>query len=301
MSFTDIEKTKLQFSGHETFACKQFWIKKGFDFVVSNKSFTKPSAVVDLGVGKNMVAAIRYWIKSFNIIDEDDESPTEFANYFFRDNGFDPYIEDLGTLWMLHYQIIKKNKASIYSLLFNEFRKERNDFTKEQFSSFLKRKCNEESLQSRYNEKTVATDINVLLRSYSKPERKSKIEIEDTFANMFLDLELVHHYKKRNFEESLIDWYRIDGEIRSEIPFQIVFFVILDSFEDLQSISFRQLLTGFNSPGSIFALNTEGLYKKIIEITENFDGVVYNETAGNQILQLKNHFNKWEILNEYYN
>ncbi|HRW22723.1 MAG TPA: DUF4007 family protein, partial [Bacteroidales bacterium] len=56
---------KLTFSGHETFHCRTFWLKKGYDFLVSgNNTFkNEEAAVVELGVGKNMVASIRYWMK----------------------------------------------------------------------------------------------------------------------------------------------------------------------------------------------------------------------------------------------
>lgn len=53
------------FSGHESFPCKTLWTKKGYDFVTAHKDFNSPNAVVDLGVGKNMVAAVRYWYKAF--------------------------------------------------------------------------------------------------------------------------------------------------------------------------------------------------------------------------------------------
>lgn len=58
-----------RFSGHETFTCKQFWLKKGFDFLQGNeRRFSDESAVVELGVGKNMVSSIAYWLKSFGVV-----------------------------------------------------------------------------------------------------------------------------------------------------------------------------------------------------------------------------------------
>ncbi len=46
---------KLSFSGHESFHCRQFWLKKGYDFVQRRGKFSDKNAVVELGVGKNMV------------------------------------------------------------------------------------------------------------------------------------------------------------------------------------------------------------------------------------------------------
>ena len=58
---------KYTFSGHESFPCKTLWLKKGYDFVNAEKDFNAPEAVVHLGVGKNMVAAVRYWYKAFGL------------------------------------------------------------------------------------------------------------------------------------------------------------------------------------------------------------------------------------------
>lgn len=58
---------KYAFSGHESFQCKGLWLKKGYDYVKAGLSFTDDYAVVELGVGKNMVASIRYWLRAFGI------------------------------------------------------------------------------------------------------------------------------------------------------------------------------------------------------------------------------------------
>jgi hypothetical protein len=50
----------LTFSGHDTFHCRQFWLKKAFDFVEAGKNFNDLNAPLDLGVGKNMVSEIEY-------------------------------------------------------------------------------------------------------------------------------------------------------------------------------------------------------------------------------------------------
>lgn len=294
-----ILNNKLHFSGHESFACKQFWLKKGYDFAYQGLSFNDDKSVVELGVGKNMVSAIRYWSKCFNIIDDND-LPTEYGSRIFIEGGYDPYLEDIGTVWLLQYYLIKKNKASIYSLLFNEFRKERIDFTKEQLHSFLKRKCNDDD-SIKYNSNTINSDINVVFKNYTKPESKNKIEIEDVFSNIFLDLGLIIEYKKRDIDNHIIEWYRIEGSLRDEIPCEIILFIILDNFENETTISFRQLLAGLNSPGNVFAMSAEALFNKIQQIVNKYKNVVYSETAGNQTLQFKEVINKWEVLDGYYN
>lgn len=64
------EKIRYSFSGHESFYCKSLWHKKGYDFISENKDFNAPNAVVELGVGKNMVSSLRFWMRSFGLLNE---------------------------------------------------------------------------------------------------------------------------------------------------------------------------------------------------------------------------------------
>lgn len=130
---------KYTFSGHESFQCRHLWLKKGYDFVNKKKLFNDEDAVVELGVGKNMVNSIRFWMKAFNLLTTADEL-TDFAHKLLSDDGYDPYMEDEGTLWLLHYQLVKKGFASTYSIVFNELRREKIEFTKDNFISYINHK-----------------------------------------------------------------------------------------------------------------------------------------------------------------
>ncbi len=187
---------KLQLSGHDSFICKHFWLKKGYDFIQSgDKTFNDELAVVDLGVGKNMVTAISYWLKAYGITDSSNQI-TELGHYLFNNrNGVDPYLESFGSIWLLHYSLIKTNKASIYNLFFNEFRRDRTQFTKEQFSNFLMRQL-ENKDQKNVNINTVNADITVFIRNYLKASFKNKkTDIEEEFSNLFIDLQFMESYQ----------------------------------------------------------------------------------------------------------
>ena len=60
--------TQFKFSGHETFHCRHFWLKKGVDHLSAGNSFKNKEAVVELGVGKNMVTSISHWLKAFGLV-----------------------------------------------------------------------------------------------------------------------------------------------------------------------------------------------------------------------------------------
>lgn len=69
MTTVSTDTIKYTFSGHDSFQCRQLWLKKGFDFVKDGLDFNDEYSVVQLGVGKNMVSSISFWLKTFNNID----------------------------------------------------------------------------------------------------------------------------------------------------------------------------------------------------------------------------------------
>ena len=290
---------KYLFSGHESFICKHFWLKKGYDFINENGDFQYETAVMDLGVGKNMVNSIEHWMKSYGLLDKSN-SITEFSKKIFRERGgLDSFIESLATIWLLHYSLIKTNRSSLYNIFFNDFRKGRTDFTKEQLLSFMKRQIEDEAKS--VNDNTLNNDISVFIRSYLKPSYKdTKIEIEEDFLSLMIDLDLMKSYKSENAEGKIVEWYQVENKIQVDLPAEVVFFAILDNSNYGKSISFQDLLNGFNSPGVIFALNEEGLYNKLETIVNTYKGITMSETAGIRELQLKTTFNKWDIINDYY-
>lgn len=300
-SMAEVSHIKYTFSGHDSFICKQFWLKKGYDFLKSKGNFhEEEKAVVELGVGKNMVIAISFWLKAFNVIDNSNK-PTELGNYLFdKRNGVDPYLEDLGTIWLLHYYLVKTAKASIYKLFFNEFRKGKFEFTRDQLIKFVVRKL--EGLdQKNIKENTLTTDVSVFIRNYLKPDfRGNKIDVEDDFATLMTDLDLMSSYQSENVEGKEVDWYKVESKQRIDLPYEIVLFSILDNETYGRSISFRELLGGYNSPGAIFAINETDLYNKIERMVEENSKIVYTESTGVRELQFKSKPNKWEVLDGYY-
>src|SRR4051794_34698416 len=103
---------KPVFARHETFHPRYGWVKKAFDAGSENPHlFNEDMAVVRLGVGKNMVKSIRHWGHVFRVLTQTKEpgsrlpvsSPTKLGRTLFSDNGWDPYCELPGTLWLLHW------------------------------------------------------------------------------------------------------------------------------------------------------------------------------------------------------
>lgn len=286
-----VKFTKYMFSGHESFQCRQLWLKRGYDLIASGKRFSDEDAVVELGVGKNMVTSIKFWLRAFNVISGTDEV-TGFGRTLFDNEGTDPFLEDDASLWLLHYYIVTTAIASSYSLIFNELRRERIQFNKDHFEAFIKRKSLEVKGLN-FNAKTVRDDFDVFRKMYvgSGDDKKA----EDSFSGLLADLHLL-----RSIGRGKDELYSIDNEERSELPVEVFLFAILDNPNYGDAISLSSLENEPDSPGSVFAMNRSGIVAKIQEAERSYKWLVYRDHAGVKEVQLKTKPSAWEVLNDYY-
>jgi len=292
----------MRFSGHETFVCKQTWLKKGYDFLTHGESFSKDTAVIDLGVGKNMVSSIGYWMKAFGLCDERWEL-TELSDFIFGHNGKDEYLEDYGTLWLLLYSLVKTDYASIYNIFFNQYREYNAlEFSEEQLHSYFKDLMDQENI---YNQNTLKSDISVFRRMFLSAKDQDE-EIEDLYTTIFSELNIIYMLpiEQKDVEKGKtpVRKYNISNKAKVGLSHEIILYAILDQNEAEKNLSldFNMLWNGNNSPGKIFSLSKEELYKYIEEIEKNYHGIVFSSTAGIQTLQFNKHFDKWQVLNNYY-
>lgn len=231
---------KYTFSGHESFSCKTLWLKKGYDFVKESGNWNDADSVVKLGVGKNMVASIRYWMRAFGLTQND--ALTDIADYIFdTDSGKDPFIEDLGTLWLLHYLLVSTGEATLYKLLFTRFQRERSSFEREHLVSFVKRTMTEDGKIKTYNENTVKKDVGVLLQNYVQPQRMQSME---DYSSLLIDLDLI-----RQSVDGKQYVFNIEG--KRQLPLVILLFAITKEKGDDNSVDYDTL----QNIGNMFCLN----------------------------------------------
>lgn len=277
----------LTFSGHDTFHCRHFWLKKGFDFKQRDKSFPDPDASLELGVGRNMVTAVRYWLRAFDLVDDDD-NVKNLAKRLFDDNGWDPFLEDEGTLWLLHYLLIKKQFASIYRIIFSELRKYKPEFNLKHFSDYIKREKGD------FNPNTLKKDFGVFQKTYLA--KKDEKDLEESLSGLLTELNLVEEVKRDKHT-----YLHVANKERSNIPYHIILYAILDNPDYGQSISFNSFYHDAVGVGNVFALTEDGLFQKIEEITQNYKDIIFTNEAGVRELQFKiSKPNAMKILEEYY-
>ena len=275
---------RYSFSGHESFYCKSLWLKKGYDFLLQEYNFNAPDAVAELGVGKNMVSSIRYWLKSFGLTIDD--KLTEIAHYLFHPKtGKDKYGEYLTTLWLLNYLLVSTNLASIYNLLFLSFQREKREFDKEQLQQFIKRKCDVPEQKNVYNENTINKDIRVMLQNYVMPNDLKSLE---DFSALLINLNLLRMNEEKK--------YSFNSKSKDDIPSIIVLYALIDIKGSDKTISFDTLL----DVSLLFCMPITELISIIKNLEKEFPNILaYNDNSGVRNVQFLTEIDKLEVLDRY--
>lgn len=242
--------------------------------------------MVKLGVGKNMVASIRFWLRAFGLSNMDDV--TKIADYLFNsDTGRDPYSEDLNTLWLLHFLLVNYRVASLYNLVFVDYQRERKEFTRSELQTYIRRKCSVPEQKNVYNENTVKKDIGVLLKNYVSPKDLNNIE---DFSALLIGLNLIISKPQ--------DTYYFREVTVKEIAPEVILFALLSLGDSEMTIS----LDGLQRISLMFCLPMISLIEIIRSLEQLYPGaIVFSDNSGIKNVQFRIELDKFDVLDNYYN
>jgi hypothetical protein len=247
--------TRQAFARHETFHPRFGWLKKGFDQATQDPAiFLQDDATVRLGVGKNMVRSIRYWCSAFKLLEDD--CPTEFGKQLLGASGWDPYLEDPASLWLLHWKLLENPcSATAWAFVFNQFRGV--EFTVDELFNQL---CDYRDREAaRVADSSLRKDMNCLLRMYSSQPFKASAS-EESLDCPFADLGLL-----RSAGNARSYTFRIGS--KPTLPAEMVVYACLryvgQFVEGVENVPVAKLLYDCGSPGLVFRLTESSLYEAI--------------------------------------
>lgn len=280
---------KYTFSGHESFPCKSLWLKKGYDFVIGGNDFNSPQAVIGLGVGKNMVASIRFWLKAFGITEYD--KVTWLGDYLFNEkNGKDKYLEDIATLWLLHFNLVFSEEATLYKMFFCGVQRERTHFEKEQVLTYVKLRMVEAGKMTLFNANTVKKDIGVLLQNYSLPR---KPQSNEDFSSLLIDLDLI-----RQSSESKGYYFNIDGKRKVTKEIFLYGVLKLKELEGDNTIAFDTIQ---ERVGLVFCMQDYETIEMLKQLAGEYSRYfIYSDVAGIKQIQFTEDLDIAQVLDNYY-
>ena len=276
------KKRKLTFSGHETFPFRYTWLKKAVDAVNDDSSiFTQESALSTLGVGKNMVNSIRHWGKLTEMIEAKNEKNvqegfdvTEFARKLLSDEGYDPYLEDPATLWLLHWKLCTNLvSAPTWYFAFNCLAQI--EFTKEQLIHEVFTFAQENKSSATVN--SIERDVNCFIRTYVASRKAKQSVFEDSLACPLIELALIEELGQHGL-------YVFSRGQQQDLPDEIFTYALIDywdkSHPDKGVISFEDIAYGLGSPGLVFKINEDSLAYRLDGLERSTKGELrYDETS----------------------
>ena len=286
------------FSGHETFPFRYPWLKKGFDAVREDGGvFLRDDATTTLGVGKNMVRSIRYWCLAAGVLEEDGKiqgvlRPTELGGILFADDGLDPYLEDLATLWLLHWQIASNRvRATTWFWAFSHFHEP--EFTRETLTAALF-KWTQTLGGKQVAESSLKRDVDCFLRTYV-PSRHARGDIaEDTLDCPLVELGLIT-------QSSGGQLFHFRRGAQQGLPDGILLYAILRFWEAFaptaETLALQDLARQPGSPGRLFKIDESSLVDRLEGIEKQTEGALsYGETAGLRQLYRRQQIEPNELL-----
>ncbi len=234
-----------------------------------------------LGIGSNMVKALRYWLQAVGLTVEPTSGRrfqefTPLGKIIFR---HDKYIEEMGTLWFLHYKLASNiGEATAWYYFFNEFKQ--NEFTRDDFimqlDTFIRMNGEEKK-----NDRILTDEFNCIISTYV-PRVKSnpgKVHPENNIDCPLGELDMVDIVDKR------ARIYKKSTPKIDTIHPLVALAVIVDNAEGMDEIKISSILNDEYNVGKIFNLDIITLIA-ILNKIELMGYIKVIRTAGLDIIRL---------------
>ena len=259
MKLADVAKP--HFRRHDSFAPRYGWFRKAFVVTESDpRVFSSDDRPVRFGVGINMVNAIRTWGLASEIIHESQvqtatpttATPTRFAYELLGEKGWDRFVEDQSSLWLLHWRMMAPMcTIPVWWLAFNEF--EDLEFSKDELEGTVTKKlADTDWLLPHPN--TIKRDLETMLLTYAPPLSSDdlwSLSFQEFLESPLRRLRLIEHSDTYGF-------YRFNVGPKLSLPSEIITHACLDFAWRIRSlsnsISVRRLAEEPGTPGRVFKI-----------------------------------------------
>jgi len=285
----------MAFARHETFYFREGWLTKGLKAVNKDGGvFMAKDAMERLGIGSNMVKALRYWMTATGLTTENPtgkrvQTLTRFGEVIYQ---YDKYLEESMTLWLLHYQLAINDKlATAWYWFFNIFSYK--EFDEALFLEDLKLWVEDQGEQ--VSEGSLKKDFDCIIGTYC-PSKNSVANPEDNIVCPLQELGIIEQVdaKKRI--------YRFTRKNISEMPIELFHYALADYIRENKlekDISLDTLLSSPKALGKVFTLGLADLIEVLGKLEEK-GYIRVNRTAGLNHISVLFEQSPEEILEDYY-
>jgi hypothetical protein len=248
--------------------------------------------MISLGVGKNMVRAIRFWAHTMGISvprKAGGYEVTPFGQAVFGRRGYDPFLEDSRTLWLIHWNLSTLVDEPLFAWDFLLNRWQEPELSRSAVLRAFKKEA--EKQERPLSDVTLEQHFDTFLHTYV-PTRSRKGDIqEDNLDCPLVELELIERVGER----------KVDGSGRREPIYAFrreekpgitpeLFAYCLDAFWKARTsaegtLTFRDVAFGHGGPGQVFKLPEWDVRHRLEAIEVETNGMFrYRESAAQQQL-----------------
>ncbi len=289
----------MQINKHGSFYMRSGWVTKIIDAIKKDEMIFSPNnelnAIDEIGVGRVMIKAMRYWSIVLGISNEAKVQRGVIHQFTALGNiisNYDPYCQDIGTLWLLHRNLSSDYKnATAWFWAFNQ--SNLNSFSKDTFSnafySYLQKNG------ASYSKTAVEKEFDCFKNTYvsDKSFDIGKVIDEDTIP-LFSTLKLIHYQGGGLFQ--------LKRPSIKDIPLEVLLYCIInDNSEHLQNntqLNIDELLEGNCQVGKYMHISYSNLLEMLQQL-ENMKKLSLINNFGSKYIQLKD-INSEELLVKYY-
>lgn len=289
---------KMKFRAHDTFFIRKSWLSKGMRNIQNDPAVfigTNGNPMDILGMGANMVKALRYWMQAVRLTDEklvDGHRQQQFTQLGYLVLENDPYIEELGTLCILHYKLCtNKEDATAWYFFFNEFRF--SEFTRDDFVTQLNNyiRINGEDVSVR----SLEDDYNCIINTYV-PRIKlapEKIQPESNIDCPLGELGLIDISNRKN------KLYRKNSPKNDALHPLILLAVIVEQAAGQNEVKISSIQNEFCNAGKVYNLDVISLINLLYKI-ELLGYIKVVRTAGLDVVRFESDIDFIGCIKEYY-
>lgn len=302
---------KPRFSGHETFPCRYAWLPKAVRAIGNDAArfADDKQAMVDLGLGKNMVRATRFWVQVSGMAAMKNGSyvVSDLGKQVLGDRGHDQYLEDVRTLWLIHWQLSTHVEEPLFAWDFLLNRWSHPEVTKSAALKAFRNEANRLERDRELSDITLDQHFDTFLHTYV-PTKSRKGEIqEDNLDCPLVELRLLEPVGERRAHGSMKHEvvYAFRRDSKPEICSDLFLYAIEDYWskhrKNEQTLSFRDVAVTPGSPGQIFKLPEADIRERLDNLHSDSDSAYsYRESTTVQQLSRKAPLGSRELLKRIY-
>ena len=299
-------------AGHESFPCRYTWLPKAVRGLGDNPQLfsDEDRAMVDLGLGKNMVRSARFWAQAAGmttlISRGSGYKPTDLGFALLGHDGYDPFLEDIRTLWLIHWRLSTSVQSPLLAWDFLLNRWQAPELAPSAVIEVLKKELLRRGAE--LSPATLEQHFETFLHTYF-PTRGRKGEVmEDNLDCPLVELQLIIKAGERpaggigGRGESI---YAFRREPKPEISPELFLYCLNDFWsarhQGEKTLTLLEAAHGHGSPGQIFKLPEEDMIERLDGLAgQTQSAFSYSPSADLQLVHLNEPIPEMHLLKRVY-